>query len=158
MALDTNCAQKSCKNRLGDAVVQRTNAESEIAHHTKQDLLLLKRSGEDDDGFRGNVGSDVVNSEQKRLGNNVGCQRNACIATASRVENQNAIYACNSGMLHDLAEVSSLLETHECIGKPCFTEEQKNIVYNANKHRKAVDLLTEDVASIMIQTAFRVFK
>nr|GEZ55450.1 hypothetical protein [Tanacetum cinerariifolium] len=67
------------------------------------------------------------------------------------------------GLICDMAPqttrpVSSLLETNGCIGKPRFTEERTNIVYNANKHRKVVGLLIEDVAAIMIQTALRAFE
>ncbi|GKA86811.1 T-complex protein 11 [Tanacetum coccineum] len=59
---------------------------------------------------------------------------------------------------HTIRPVSSLLETNGCIGKPRFTEERTNIVYNANKHRKAAGLLPEDVAAIMIQTTLRAFE
>ncbi|GJR65127.1 hypothetical protein Tco_0011192 [Tanacetum coccineum] len=43
-------------------------------------------------------------------------------------------------------------------GKPRFTEERKNIVYNADKHRTAADLLTKDVVAIMIQTTSKSFE
>nr|GEV98791.1 reverse transcriptase domain-containing protein [Tanacetum cinerariifolium] len=48
--------------------------------------------------------------EQKGVESNVGCRRNACIARASRVENQNAIEACTSGMLPNLAEITKFFE------------------------------------------------
>ncbi|GJX69201.1 hypothetical protein Tco_0304928 [Tanacetum coccineum] len=80
-----------------------------------QDLLLLKRIEEDGDGCRANVGSDCLDQlredlcvnlgEQKGVGSEVGCRRNACIARSSTVENQNAIDACIVGMHPDLAEV-----------------------------------------------------
>ncbi|GKD73187.1 hypothetical protein Tco_1331469, partial [Tanacetum coccineum] len=66
----------------------------------------------------------------------------------------NDILALYHNVLFDTAifQLLSLLETNGRNGKPRFTEEWKNIVYNADKHRTAADLLTKDVVAIMIQT------
>ncbi|GJT36281.1 reverse transcriptase domain-containing protein [Tanacetum coccineum] len=55
-------------------------------------------------------------------------------------------------------QLLSLLETNGRNGKPRFTKERKNIVYNSDKHRTAADLLTKDVVAIMIQTTSRSFE
>ncbi|GJY96488.1 hypothetical protein Tco_0513398 [Tanacetum coccineum] len=41
---------------------------------------------------------------------------------------------------------------------PFLQRNETNIVYNANKHRKAAGLLPEDVAAITIQTTLRAFE
>nr|GEU60882.1 vacuolar protein sorting-associated protein 2 homolog 1 [Tanacetum cinerariifolium] len=97
------------------SVVGSVMHNEDVDQHTEKDLLSLKRIGEDSDGCHANVGSNCLEQlredlcvnlgEQKGVGSEVGCRRNACIARASTVENQNAIDACSVGMHPVLAKV-----------------------------------------------------